>query len=71
MVSPLTALSHLRLVDIEPDQIRRVRSGGAPPQGPADLIVGQRYLVVRGEEVIAIAERTPTGDKAIRVVGAA
>ncbi|MFT6142679.1 MAG: tRNA pseudouridine55 synthase [Myxococcota bacterium] len=71
MVSPLTALSHLRLVDIESDQVRQVRSGGAPPQGPADLIVGQRYLVVRGDEVIAIAERTPSGDKAIRVVGAA
>ena len=71
VVTPLTALSHLRLVDIEPKDVKRVRSGGSPPRGPNDLPVGSRYLVACGDELIAIAERTPSADKAVRVVGAA
>lgn len=70
MVTPLAALSHLRLVDVTPEQVRRLRSGAPPPDGPADLQVSERYLVVCADELIAIAERTPAGDKAIRVVGA-
>lgn len=63
----LQALSHLPLVDVTPVDARKVRSGGPPPLPPGRLVVGSTYLVVCGDELVAVAESTPRGPRAVRV----
>ena len=65
---PVDCLVHLPLADVDTTQAKRVRSGGDPPGVPGGLLVGQRFLVVEGDELVAIAERAPTGAKVLRVV---
>lgn len=66
--SPVQALPHLPLVDVNPGDARRVRTGGAPPPAPTGLAQGSRYLVVCGREVIAIAENTIRGPRLVKVL---
>lgn len=61
-------LPHLPLVDVGEGDVRRIRGGGAPPPAPSGLAHGNRFLVVCGQEVIAIAEHTPRGPKLTKVL---
>lgn len=65
---PLTALSHLPLLDLDADGARKVRNGAALPGVPGGVAVGGRFLVVSGADVVAIAEATARGPKALTVV---
>ncbi len=63
----LDALSHLPLVDVGDVDARRIRNGGDPPVPPRGLLMGGRYLVVCGRDLVAIAESGPRGPKLVRV----
>lgn len=63
---PVQCLSHLPLVDVESDAIRRVKSGGDPPGPPAGVGEGGRYLLVDGDRILAIAEAQVEGAKVLR-----
>jgi len=65
---PLDVLTHLPLADVRPSDARRVANGGPPPPAPASCGVGDRYLVVSGDALIAIAELTAQGPSTVRVV---
>lgn len=69
MRRPLDVLSHLPLVDLRPADARRVIRGAPPPPPPAGVAVGERYLVVCGAELVAVAERGPQGSSTLRVLG--
>lgn len=69
MRRPLDALSHLPLADVRQSDAQRVANGAPPPPAPAGCATGERYLVVCGDELIAVAESTPQGPKTLRVVG--
>lgn len=69
--TPLAALAHLPLVDVGTPDARRVRNGGAPPAPPAGIGSGGRYLVVNGEDLVAIAEASSQGARTIKVVAGA
>lgn len=66
--SPLDVLGHLPRVDIEPGQIARVRQGALLPPPPAGMLVGGRYLVACGPELIGIGELAPRGPLPLRQV---
>ena len=62
------ALIHLPRVAVAPADRARVLSGGRPPNPPGGCRQGALYLVVDGEEALAIAEsRGPTG-RCVRAV---
>lgn len=65
--SELGALSHLPLADVGPVDAKRIRSGAALPVPPRGVTVGGRYLVACGADLVAVAESTPRGPKALRV----
>ena len=65
---PLDCLSHLPLADVDERGAKRVRSGGLPPTVPGGVEMGGRYLVVQGEQLVAVAERQPVGGRVLRVV---
>jgi tRNA pseudouridine55 synthase len=67
---PVGALSHLPRVEAPPAVAERVRRGAKPPGPPASCPVGGRYLVVCGDDVIAVAEAGSDGGSALRVVDA-
>lgn len=67
MRTPLNALSHLSLSEVGKDEARRVRNGGASPAASAGVASGARFLVVCGDELIAISENTSRGSKVLRV----
>ncbi|MEQ1566014.1 MAG: tRNA pseudouridine(55) synthase TruB [Myxococcota bacterium] len=66
--SELQCLSHLPLVDVGAVDAKRVRAGGGVPVPPRGVAVGGRYLVVAGADVVAVAESSARGPKALRVV---
>jgi len=68
LLSPLRCLSDLPLADVGPEAAQRVRHGGMLPPAPRGVAVGGRYLVVQGDELVAIAENTRRGGKALRVM---
>ena len=68
LITPMQALSHLPLVDVPPPLRDRVLNGGATPPPPAGVAVGERYLVVEGDTLLAIAERQEDGPRALRVM---
>jgi tRNA pseudouridine55 synthase len=65
---PLDCLSHLPLADVDARGAKRVRSGGLPPTVPGGVEMGGRYLVVEGDQLVAVAERQPVGGRVLRVV---
>jgi tRNA pseudouridine55 synthase len=68
LLSPLRCLSHLPLADVGTDEARRVRSGGSLPPPPRGVAAGGRYAVVQGDDLVAIAEHSARGGKALRVL---
>jgi len=66
--SELRSLDHLPLADIAPPDGERVRHGGSPPPPPPGVAMGDRYLVVCGEQLVAVAENSNRGPKLLRVV---
>lgn len=66
--TPVQALSHLALCEVGPQEAARVKRGGPLPAPPVGTAVGQRYLVVSGADVIAVAEVTPRGPKPVKVL---
>lgn len=68
LVSPLAALSHLPLVDIDAESARKLRHGQAPARNPSVGTVGERVLLMHGAELVAIAEVAPLGFRLLRVV---
>jgi tRNA pseudouridine55 synthase len=65
--SDLQCLSHLALADVGPVDARRIRNGGSLPVPPRGVAMGGRYLVVSGADLVAVAESTPRGPRALRV----
>lgn len=66
---PLDVLTHLPLADVRGADAKRVASGANPPEAPSSCGVGDRFLVVSGQRLIAVAERTARGPSTVRVVG--
>ncbi|MBW1877744.1 MAG: tRNA pseudouridine(55) synthase TruB [Deltaproteobacteria bacterium] len=69
MRRPLDVLKHLPLADLRATDARRVARGGPPPPPPPGCGIGDRYLLVHGDELIAVAESTIHGPSTLRVVG--
>ena len=67
-VTPIQALSHLPLVDVDRQRAKQTRSGGALPAPPSSVSMGGRYLVVCGPDVVAIAEASSLGPKTVKVL---
>lgn len=65
---PLDVLSHLPLCDVDAEGAKRVRNGGRVPDAPAGVAIGGRFLVVCGDELVAIAERSERGPSTTKVV---
>jgi tRNA pseudouridine55 synthase len=65
---PVEVLNHLPIADVRAQDADRVRKGGGPPPAPRAVVVGGRYLVVSGSEVVAVAELTARGPKVIKVI---
>jgi len=68
MRRPLDVLKHLPLSDLRATDARRVARGGPPPPAPPGCGIGDRYLLVHGDELIAVAENTIHGPSTLRVV---
>jgi tRNA pseudouridine55 synthase len=68
--STLDALAGLPIVDLRPHEAHRVRAGGPPPPAPPSVQEGRRCLLVAGDQLVAIAERTATGTKVLKVMDA-
>ena len=68
---PLNALSHLSLAEVGRDEARRVRNGGAAPAAPPGVAPGGRFLVVCGDDLVAVSENTSRGSKVLRVLPSA
>jgi tRNA pseudouridine55 synthase len=66
--TPLEALSHLPLLDVDAATARRIRNGAAPDRLPAGLRLGGQFLIVEGADVVAVAEAGTTGAKVLRVL---
>ncbi|HHO54346.1 MAG TPA: tRNA pseudouridine(55) synthase TruB [Deltaproteobacteria bacterium] len=66
--SDLRSLSHLPLADLAAVDVQRVRNGGPPPPPPRGVAMGGRYLVVCGDELVAIAEHSTQGARLLRVL---
>jgi tRNA pseudouridine55 synthase len=67
--TPLAALSHLPMLDVDEASAQRVRQGSPVPGLPGGVSVGGRFLIVHGSDVVAVAEATSEGAKTLRVVG--
>ncbi len=65
---PVDFLSHLPLADVEPSAANKVNKGFTPPPPPG-VGIGGRYLVVSGDTILAVAEKTARGPSTVRVLG--
>jgi tRNA pseudouridine(55) synthase len=65
---PVAVLSHLPLADVRGGDAIRIRRGGHPPPPPPGCAMGGKYLVVSGDDVVAVVEATPRGPKTLKVV---
>jgi len=64
--TPVRCLSHLPLLDVGPVDARRIKNGALPPTPPSGVSMGGRFLLVTGQDVIAVAEKTPRGPKTLK-----
>jgi tRNA pseudouridine55 synthase len=64
--TPVRCLSHLPLMDIGPVDARRIKNGALPPTPPSGVSMGGRFLLVAGQDVVAVAEKTPRGPKTLK-----
>jgi tRNA pseudouridine(55) synthase len=67
LLSPLQALSHLSVVELDAGEVGRVRNGGQPPPPPDD---GEHYALAHRGELIALAHRTERGPRLLMVIPA-
>lgn len=65
LIRPVQALGHLPAVEVKPDIAKRVLRGGSVPPAPDGVAVGGRYMVVSGDELLAIAELRANGPVAL------
>ena len=63
--TPLQALHHIPAVSLKPPMVKVVRNGGRPPPPPPGV---ERYLLVHGTELVALAHRTEHGPKLLKVI---
>lgn len=63
MVRPLDVLSHMPAAPIAPGTRARVLSGAGLPFPPPSTRVGDLYLAVDGEEILAVLARDPRGPR--------
>jgi len=66
--TPVRCLSHLPLLDVGPADARRIKNGAVPPMAPSGVSMGGRFLLVAGQDVVAIAEKTPRGPKTLKAL---
>ncbi len=66
--SAVSCLPGLPIVDVSAVDVRRIRAGGPPPLAPAGVAPAGRYLVLCGDEVIAVAERDARGPRVVKVM---
>jgi len=66
MRTPVRCLSHLPLLDVGPVDAKRIKNGAVPPPPPTGVSMGGRFLLVAGQDVVAIAEKTPRGPKTLK-----
>ncbi len=64
--TPVRCLSHLPLLDVGPVDAQRIKKGAVPPPPPTGVSMGGRFLLVAGQDVVAIAEKTPRGPKTLK-----
>jgi tRNA pseudouridine55 synthase len=64
---PLDVLSHLPLCDLRPADATRFLRGGNPPAPPPGVPMGGKFLLVSGDEVLAVVEANPRGPKTVRL----
>ncbi len=67
-VSPVDALSHLPSVPLRPGERQRALSGSVVPHPPAEVKVGDSYLLVEDGDVLAIAIRDVHGPRISRLI---
>jgi tRNA pseudouridine55 synthase len=66
--TPVQSLPNLPLADVALPVARTIRNGGASPAPPGGAGLGGRFLVVCGDDVVALAEATSRGPKLLRVL---
>jgi tRNA pseudouridine55 synthase len=64
----LQCLTHLPLADVGDADAKRIRNGVGGPVPPRGVVLGGRYLVVHGSDLVAVAESTARGPKMLRVL---
>ena len=67
---PLDVLCELPLADVDLPRATRIRNGSELVLQPQGLAPGNRFLVVCGADLVAIAETTTRGPKVLKVVSA-
>ena len=65
---PLDVLAHLPLTDVNKTDVKRIRSGGLAPLPPAGLGGQGVFLVVCGDELVAVAQQSGRGTRIVKVV---
>lgn len=65
-VSPVRALCHLPLCEVRAGDVGRLQRGVGPVPAPDGVAVGERYLIVCGDDPVAIAERSARGPQVVR-----
>lgn len=71
LMRPIDALSHLPMSDVDPRTAQRIRQGAAPRRIPAGVAIGGQFLIVLGDEIIAVAEAGAQGARTVKVLDAA
>jgi tRNA pseudouridine55 synthase len=66
--SSIQSLSNMPLLEVSAADAQRVRQGGMVPMAPTGLAMGSRFLVVCGDDLVAVAEQAPQTPKALRVL---
>lgn len=67
---PIRALASLPILDVPEVEARRVQHGNPPRGLPGAVRPGDRFLVVCGADLLAVAEVGPRGTRLLRVLGA-
>lgn len=67
LLDPLDVLGHLALAPVTGTAARRLRNGGAPPPPPPGTRVGDLYLAVEGDHVVAVVRRAEPVPELVRV----
>jgi len=68
MTTMLAGLSHLPIVEVRGKDAQRARHGHAPPEVPPGLGLGEHYLVVEGDALVAVAEVSSRGPRMRKVM---